>query len=551
MEKSFVSACGFQPVTETENGAKAYHDTGSALVTQFGMVSKYRGRELLEVFGDQEKVWEENNLYGLRFPFYLRLISRTTNLTFGKTNKMQKGQGLRDESFKRLLWIAKNHRDVFFKNIRLIPYFGSWKDLFTLLWYDEQYHTNCFTDEDKKLFYYIIEMGLSHDDEKNLVKKFMPRIRANKKLKTDRARALNNIAKGIASYLHLSYGEYNKLKAGGTGHNFQKILCEKRYDDLDWGKIPGRALYKLTNGKFLSNHNLEQVYLDWIISQKSAKFTGYPYELVRKVRDLGITLSKKSLASQVSILTADAQFKHLIEQAKADNRINENVLVCLDTSGSMNQSVDGLKKITCLDIAISLALFFSELNTGEFHKTVMMFDNVVTPYKVVGNSLHEQIEHLPRVGSGGTNFMGVAQELIKIHRYNPTVPLETYPTTILVVSDMQFNSVPYYYNGDDKKTNYEATVASLKSEFPADWVDNLKFIWWNCAGRKQTFESDAFKPGSIIASGFDGNLINLIMGMEPKVNKVTGEKTLPTAEDIVKNALEQEIFEYVNFGGEE
>ena len=177
----------------------------------------------------------------------------------------------------------------------------------------------------------------------------------------------------------------------------------------------------------------------------------------------------------------------LVDKARADGKITENVWCCLDTSGSMNQPVKGLKDIFCSDVATSLALFFSELNTGAFHNKVIMFDNVSTPYDIKSDSFCEKVIELPRVGCGGTNFQSAIDEIIKIRRQHPEIPLEQYPTTILVVSDMQFNPANHSYYGSASKykedTNYEYSKKSLKTVFPEEFVDNMKFIWWDCASR--------------------------------------------------------------------
>lgn len=58
-------------------------------------------------------------------------------------------------------------------------------------------------------------------------------------------------------------------------------------------------------------------------------------------------------------MTIDKQFDGLIKLAKSDNGgIKGNVWCCLDTSGSMNACIHGLKDVRCCDIANSLAVYF-------------------------------------------------------------------------------------------------------------------------------------------------------------------------------------------------
>ena len=59
------------------------------------------------------------------------------------------------------------------------------------------------------------------------------------------------------------------------------MICSREYDKINWNLIPGRALNLIANSKFLTNHNLEEEYVKWLMEQPTAKFTGYVYELAK------------------------------------------------------------------------------------------------------------------------------------------------------------------------------------------------------------------------------------------------------------------------------
>lgn len=556
MEKNrFTEAMGFEnkgQLTFTENGATALFTTGSLLVDQFGLAGNYRGRSIDKVFEDQRAIWDENPDMALRFPFYLRMVTRKTKVNpENVTDKVQNGQGARDEAFKRLLWVAKNHYDSFVKNVWLLPIIGSWKDIWTLMYYDLSFEVNAINHED---MFDIIKQGLACETHVDLVKKFMPRIKSSKKCTTEWTKVTNKLAKEFASYFGLTFAEYNKLKATGTAHEFQKIICGRRYDEIKWNHIPGRALTLLTTGKFLENHKLTDSYVEWVKSQPVAKFTGYVFELMKKVREaMGGMMVYGSIPSyyrrhikQLPIAvkyTLDAQFAGLVEQAKSDGLITENVLVALDTSGSMNTDVDGLNGTTCGDIATSLALFFSELNTGAFHNKVIMFDNKSYPFDLKGDSFCDKVLQLPSVPCGGTNFQSVIDEIVKIRIQHPEIPLEEYPTTILAVSDMQFNpSGRHSSRGRFDMTNHEAAVDNLRQAFPDEYVSNIKFIWWNCASREQTFEGNSKDENMMFFSGFDGSALGILLGNGPDAKQPLKKLT---PEEVVVKVLTQEILNYI------
>jgi hypothetical protein len=287
------------------------------------------------------------------------------------------------------------------------------------------------------------------------------------------------------------------------------------------------------------------------MSKPVAKYTGYVYELAKKAREYGVSAysyGRYNIPIEVKH-TLDSQFNTLVEKARANGKITTNVWCALDTSGSMGTRVQGLNGITCEDIASSLAVFFGELNTGAFHNKIIMFDNVSHPYDMKGDSFCDRIANLPSVPAGGTNFQSIVEEIVKIRKNHPEIPLEDYPQTILVVSDMQFNPVSYSWRGPSRTepTNYEYSKNTLKKVFPAEFVDNMKFIWWDCAARygNTDYEGTANEQGCYFFSGFDGSIISMLLNEDAIKDEKTGEVRQPTAEELVMKALNQEILNYI------
>lgn len=523
-------------IAYTENNAKSWASMGSAIADQFGKAANYRHRDYDAVRADQEVLWKENAEFALRFPFYLRMVTRKIKVNDGfVTDKVQNGQGVRDEAFKRLLWIAENHTDIFWKNIWVLPLVGSWKDLFQLMHYDVMIGTEAI---DRKNMFTLLREGIACHEHVELIKKYMPRIKSSSKLKTDWTKNMNEIAKEFAEFMGWSIQEYNKFKASGIAHNFQKEICSGMYENINWGAIPGRALNLLINGKFLENHQLVETYTEWLNKQPMAKYTGYVYELGNAYN--AATKYGKSLPLYKK-LTLDKQFQSLIETAQADGKIKENVWCALDTSGSMSWiGMDG--KTSALDICMSLGIFFSTLNQGAFHKNVIMFDDT-SRVKQLNGSFTDMMSQIPMDVMGGTNFQSVIDEICRIRRTNPNIPLEDYPSTLLIVSDMQFNEVEKRYDWETRRyitteTNYEAMKSKLYEVFPTEFVDSMKFIWWNVTSRNNDYPTRLEDGGCYVLSGFDGSVVNLILGGE---EKDIVQKTPKTMAELIEAALTQEI----------
>ena len=313
----------FNNVAFTENGALSYKTTGSEMVDQFGKAANYRGRDIKTVLEEQGKLWEEDKLQALRFPYYLRMITRKVKVNDSNiTEKVQKGQGVRDEAFKRLLWFSMFQPDLFYRNIWVLPLVGSWKDVWTIMFYDISLDVKSI---DHAIMFDLINEGLKSKTHTELIKKFMPRIRSHQKCKTPWAQITNELAREFANYNKLSYKDYNKLKTSGTAHDFQKLICSGRYSDIKWNLIPGRALSLITTESFLKKHNLLTDYTDWVMKQPTVKFTGYVYELFKQLKgnkgrgytiDEGLPIYKKIMLNK--------QFDELIKYKM--NTIDEDVV---------------------------------------------------------------------------------------------------------------------------------------------------------------------------------------------------------------------------------
>jgi hypothetical protein len=147
-----------------------------------------------------------------------------------------------------------------------------------------------------------------------------------------------------------------------------------------------------------------------------------------------------------------------------------------------------------------------------------------------------------RTAWGGTNFQSIVNEIIRIRTSRPNIPLNDYPTTLLVVSDMQFNNC-------GNSTNYEVMKRKLYSVFPAEFVDSMKFIWWQVNGRRvKDVPATLDDGGCYFISGFDGSLVTLLLGAEAQIiDEKTGEKRTPTMEELMEIAMNQEILQLVKF----
>ena len=527
--------------TTSGNGALKLTSTGDPFVDQFGLISQYRQlRPYSSISKDMQELWNIDPMYTLKLLFYIRLITRKVKFSNGtETSKVQKGAGLRHEAFMRMLWLAVNHSDVFYKNLPLFITIGSWKDIIQLMSYDLQYHgwDNRVLDFNKMSDFILA--GLENPNTCNLVKKFLPTIKARSKCRTLESQADTIIGKFLAHKLfgdgefspklhsNNSYCLYRKLKSSGTAHEWQQMISRSQFN-IDFSKVHGRALALLVSGNYLKNHNLEKDYENWIKKQPVAKFTGFVYELFKGL-NLNSPLYKK--------YTIDKQFENLIQTAKEGSSTESSFIVARDVSGSMSSNVKGLT-ISSNDVAKSMALYFSYLLKGNFANSYIEFSHKPILKYWEGDSPTDKYLKNINYCFGDTNFLGIADLFIEIYKHTS---IEKFPKGLICISDGEFN------DSGDNKTNFQSFKKRLlKAGFPKDYVDNFKIVLWDIPNAfysfdeiRPKFESYADTPNFFYMEGLDPAGITFLLGGE--VNK-----SIPkTPRELFETAMNQEIMDYI------
>jgi len=512
----------------TENGAISNATSGSKLLDYFAKCGTFRGREQADVDKQLAGLWRESPQVTMMLVFYTRLITRKTSGFFA-SETVQKGQGARDEFRKALSWVARSHPEVLLRNLWLVPLAGKWSDL---------WHADLIDVLPRKSVYELVARGITDPYNRGLVAKYLPRVRSSGQTYNDRHRQLNAWARGFAAFNSWSMPQYRRFKSNPehAAHQFQRAMCAGLWDLLDFRQIPGRALFSLVghrgrDGKTtLERHELTDRFVAWMSQQPTAKFTGYAYELYQAA-----CKPKLSLPQQ---LTYDRQFEGLIAQAKADRGgINENLWCALDTSGSMGAGV--IPGVSALDICLGLGLYFSALNEGAFKNHVVMFDSTSRVLELAG-SFTKRVTKLKQTATawGSTNFQSVIDLICQVRRQQPKVPVRDFPTTLLVVSDMQFNPV-----GGNTETNYQAAMKKLASV----GLPKIKIVWWWVTGRAGDFPSTINDAGVTMIGGFDGAILELLLGGQEKQQPgPEQEKPLqPGPYDQMLTALDQELLRQV------
>jgi hypothetical protein len=523
--------------TLSGNGALKYSTTGNPFVDQFGVLGSYKKpRTFAEIEKDCEILWASNKLTATQFLFYVRLITRVTQLPDGSTTQTsQKGGELRHEGIMRMIWLSQKAPETFWKNIGIFISVGSWKDIITMLQYDLVYNGWENKVLDWKQFGNLILSGLNKENTVNLLKKYLPQLQATSKCKTVEAQADTLIAKWICSLLFgpkeagqkegKNYKAYRKLKTSGTAHDWQKLISQRKFKEIDFSKVHGRALNKLVRSKFLKNQGLEDTYNQWILKPETeVKFTGFVHELFSK---LPAALSGLNVSERETI---NKQFSTLVQ--KGGQTEQTPLIVVRDTSSSMGDTATGTN-MSCYNVAKALALYFSEFLHGRFAQNWIEFNSDAKMHEWKGSTPLERWYNDKSGYVGGTDFQRVIKLLCKIKAEG--VDENDFPTGILCISDSEFNPTQL------GKTNVDTALDTLRrAGFSDEYVSNFVIVLWNLqssyygASTGKKFETFGDVKNVFYFSGYSAATVSFL------TNKIK------TAAELVEEALSQEVLQMVS-----
>jgi len=520
--------------TLSGNGALKYSSSGDAFVDQFTFIGNYKKpRPTSEIFADCEILWAESKKLAVLFIFYLRMITRVTNLFSGVSTKMsQKGAEMRHEGIMRAVWLSIKEPKIFWKNIGLFVAVGSWKDIIMMLQYDLIYNGWDNRALDWKKFGDFLMSGLKNERACELIKKYLPQIQARSKCTTVESQADTMIGKWLCSILFpgdtKSYVKYRKLKSSGTAHQWQKLISQRKFNEIDFSSIHGRALHLLVKGKFLTNHNLKEKYEEWITKPetKDVKYTGFVHELFESIAKYSALVNVPKALEE----TINKQFITLIE--KGGKSEQSNLIVVRDTSASMGSIANGTN-MSAGDIAKALALYFSYFLKGAFKNSWIEFHSDAAIREWKGSTPMEKWFNDKSSYVGSTDFQSVINLLCRI-KYSG-VSEEEFPTGILCISDGEFNST------HTRSTNVGAAKEKLiRAGFSKEYVNNFVIVLWNLqsyaygrnTGKKfETFGTDV--PNVFYFSGYSASVISFLTSK------------IRTPRELFEEAMNQEILQMI------
>jgi hypothetical protein len=314
-------------------------------------------------------------------------------------------------------------------------------------------------------------------------------------------------AKKLRKALNLTEREYRIALS-----KFRKYLdvvevkmSNKNWSEINYETVPSRANL-IYNGAFLRNDEARRREYLGQLEKGEVKInasTLYPHDIVHKYMSGGYWSSLKSKDA-----TIEGLWKALPDNVQGCG----NTIVVADGSGSMTCNV-GNTRVTALDVANALAIYFAERSSGQFKDKYITFSE--RPQLVdLSNckSLHGKLQKaLAHDEVANTNIEAVF-DLILTTAIKNNMSQEDIPQNVLIISDMEFdrcatsNSKDYWNRRPDQRL---FKVIAKKYEDAGYKLPRL--VFWNVNSRTGTIPVKENDLGVALVSGFSTNICKMVM----------------------------------------
>lgn len=444
----------------TENGGVSHKTTRSDLLDLFAMGAAMRERSDEDCILMFQKAYTENPVYALKFLFYIRDV--------------RGGQGERRFFRVVLRWLAAYDADAVIRNIKLIPEYGRWDDLYCL------FGTRCQQNAAQ-----LMKEQLALDLECKT-----PSLLA-KWLKSENASSAesNRLGDMTRRYFGMSHREYRKTLSylRQKINIVERLMSENRWDEIEFDKIPSKAglIYK----NAFARRDIIKAKYEKFAKDETTKVnasTLYPYEVVKKA--IEVMDSDHCWYNHQAIPMDDTDRlmvnKYWDNLTDYFNGASLNALCMVDTSGSMTSN-DRLP----ISVATSLGLYCAEKGKGPFAGHYISFSSRPQLIATEGVDFCDKVDRIVRTDLCENTNIEAAFDLVLNTAIRNRCTQDALPEHILVISDMEFDQATGYRNyarsiESALNTNTAETVMeSIERKFNAAGYQMPKLVFWNVDAR--------------------------------------------------------------------
>jgi len=296
-------------------------------------------------------------------------------------------------------------------------------------------------------------------------------------------------------------GDFRKLLANiRKEHIVEHKMSSGDWSNIEYSKVPSVAMARYTNAFNKKDYARFEQFKKNLANNKikiNASIL-FPHDCIRTAKNGDPDI-------------ANAQFDALPNFLE---NTNDRIIVISDTSGSMNTLVSG--SIAAIDISQGLALYCSEKigSDSPFYKKFIGFSSEGSFKDWNGLSFSNAInDHSIFDRAVGQTKIDHALKLILDTAKFFSLPQNKMPTTLLIVSDMQFTEGTRTRNWFSKSKPVVTEVEKMMYLFETAGYKRPKIIYWNTDGYAGSPETINSKDIAIV-SGFSPAILKAIFGGE-------------------------------------
>ena len=476
--------------TLTENGGVTHVTTKSDLLDMFAMGAAMRKRSDEDVILMFRKAYRENPVYALKCLFYIRDI--------------RGGQG--ERRFFRVVMrdLAKQDTAAVVRNMRHIPEFGRWDDLYVFEG----------TPAEAEAFAFIKEQ-LNLDVQckaPSLLAKWL-------KSENTSSRESRRLANVTREYLGMTHKQYRKTLSilRDRINVLERLMSEGRWDEIEFDKIPSRAgmIYK----NAFARHDLEraknenvQTYADFAkdTTKKVNAKALYPYECVAEAMKIFRTGSYWSMRDLPKLDDTNRLMVNKYWDNLADyfNGATFNGLAVVDTSGSMC----GSEASAPINVAISLGLYCAEKAKGPFAGHYVSFASRPQLISTDGVDFVDKVQRIYKTNLVDNTNIEATFDLLLDTALKTKCSQDDLPQNIIVISDMEFDAATSGWRSPSNinSRNAETVLEGIARKWAQYGYQMPHLIFWNVDARQNNIPMLGNGPISYV-SGFSPSIFETIM----------------------------------------
>ena len=444
---AFVNAIANQEA-RTANGMKARQSTANACVDLFFAIGASRGKNIIPQF---TAAFVENDDLALRIAAWVR--------------DARGGAGEREVFRQILTHLETANPDAAAKLLAKVPELGRFDDLLI-------FKTKPLKDKAYTL------LGDALRARNGLAAKWTPR--------------KGEVAAEIRKFFGMTPKQYRKTLVGMT-NVVETAMCSGSWDTINYSHVPSVAhsRYKKAFGRHGTTY--AEYVTKLVKGDADVKINAsaiFPHDVLKgRIGGYGVTMSKQELD------VIEAQW------AALPNYIGDaSVLPLVDVSGSMTCKAGTTGSTTCLEVAVSLGLYFADKGRSAFKDCMLTFSGSPQLVKLKGN-INEKIDQMVATDWAMNTDLHKAFAKILDTAIKGNVTQADMPGTLVIFSDMQF---------DQCVKHDDSAMEMIERKYKDAGYELPKVVFWNLnAGSNVPVKFD--KSGTALVSGFSPAIASAVL----------------------------------------